>query len=152
MGSIPNVSGWNAYYQNPSFYQYWINSTTTQRRFSFFNSIFSGYSRTYNGLTTRVEVDVIAWIQQFSAQICADPNLLVTECIKHLLPVDLSPSFKTILKNQNLLSNQTDDYYWTSAWDGFLADPTNTTRRSTVRTRLRSLLLTITQLAEYQLM
>jgi uncharacterized protein (DUF1800 family) len=152
MGAIPNVSGWNAFYQQPSFHEYWINSTTTQKRFSFLTSIFNGYNKTYNGLTTRIEVDVIAWVKQFSNETCVDPDLLVDQCIKYLLPIDLSTSFKNTLKIQNLLSNQTDNIYWTTAWNNYIGNPTNNTFTNTVKTRLKSLLLTITQLAEYQLM
>jgi uncharacterized protein (DUF1800 family) len=152
MGAIPNVSGWNAFYQQPSFHEYWINSTTTQRRFSFLTSIFNGYNKTYNGLTTRIEVDVIAWVKQFPDETIADPDLLVDQCVKYLLPIDLSLSVKNTLKIQNLLSNQTENFYWTTAWNNYLGNPTNTTFTSTVKTRLKSLLLTITQLAEYQLM
>lgn len=149
MGTIPNVSGWNAFYQQPSFHEYWINSTTTQKRFGFFNSIFNGFNRTYNGLTTRIEVDVILWTQQFPNSSISNPDLLVDLCVKHLLPVDLSATFKNTLKVQNLLTGQTDNNYWTSAWNNYISNPTNT---SIVKPRLKSLLLTITQLAEYQLM
>jgi uncharacterized protein (DUF1800 family) len=152
MGAIPNVSGWNAFYQQPSFHEYWINSTTTQKRFSFLTSIFNGYNKTYNGLTIRVEVDVIAWIKQFPEATCTNPDALVDQCVKYLLPIDLSTTVKNTLKKQNLLSNQTDNNYWTSAWNNYTANPTNTTYTNTVKTRLKSLLLTITQLAEYQLM
>jgi uncharacterized protein (DUF1800 family) len=152
MGTIPNVSGWNAFYQKPSFHEYWINSTTTQKRFNFFNSIFNGYNKTYNGLTTRIEVDVIAWVKQFPNEEVIDPDLLVDQCVKYLLPIDLSTTVKNTLKVQNLLSNQTDNNYWTVAWSNYISNPSNTTYTSTVKTRLKSLLLTITQLAEYQLM
>lgn len=152
MGAIPNVSGWNAFYQKPSFHEYWINSTTTQKRFSFLSSLFNGYNRTYNGLTTRIEVDVISWVKQFPNATCANPDLLVDQCVKYLLPIDLSTTVKNTLKSQNLLSNQTDNNYWTSAWNNYTGNPTNTTYANTVKTRLKSLLLTITQLAEYQLM
>ncbi len=152
MGKVPNVSGWNAFTQNPSFHEYWINSTTTQKRFSFMNSIFNGYTRTYNGLTKRIEVDVIAWVQQFPNDICTNPDTLVDQCIKYLLPIDLSSALKNTLKTQNLLSNQTDNIYWTSAWNNYIGTPSNTSYTSIVKTRLKSLLLTITQLAEYQLM
>ena len=152
MGAIPNVSGWNAFYQQPSFHEYWINSTTTQKRFSFLTSIFNGFNKTYNGLTIRTEVDVIAWIKQFPETTCANPDALVDQCVKYLLPIDLSLTVKNTLKSQNLLSNQIDNNYWTLAWNNYTANPTNTTYTNTVKTRLKSLLLTITQLAEYQLM
>jgi uncharacterized protein (DUF1800 family) len=151
MGTIPNVSGWNAYYQKPSYHEYWINSTTTQKRFGFFNSIFNGYNKTYNGLTTRIEVDVIAWIKQFPNTTCEDPDLLVDQCVKYLLPIDLSNTVKNTLKSQNLLTGQIENYYWSTAWNNYIGNP-NTTNTTIVKTRLKSLLLTITQLAEYQLM
>lgn len=152
MGAIPNVSGWNAFYQQPSFHEYWINSTTTQKRFSFLTSIFNGYNKTYNGLTTRIEVDVIGWVKQFPNETCANPDLLVDQCVKYLLPIDLSTSVKNTLKIQNLLSNQTANMYWETAWNNYTSNPTNATNITTVKTRLKSLLLTIIQLAEYQLM
>jgi hypothetical protein len=152
MGRIPNVSGWVAFYQNPSFHEYWINSNTTQKRFDFLNRIFNGYNLTYNLLTTRIEVDLIAFIQQFDPAICEDPDLLVAECIAYLLPIDLSATQKEQIKIQSLLSNQTTNSYWTSAWSLYLSNTSNTTYKNSVKTRLKSLLVTLTQLAEYQLM
>lgn len=152
MGKIPNVSGWVAFYQNPSFHEYWINSSTTQKRFDFLNKIFSGYNLVYNGLTTRIEVDLIAFIQQFDPPICLNPDLLVAECVTFLLPIDLSAIQRNEIKTQTLLSNQTTNNYWTSAWSLYLSDTSNTTNKNSVKTRLKSLLVTLTQLAEYQLM
>jgi uncharacterized protein (DUF1800 family) len=152
MGKIPNVSGWVAFYQNPSFHEYWINSSTTQKRFDFLNRIFNGYNLTYNTLTTRIEVDLIAFIQQFAPSICEDPDLLVAECIAYLLPIDLSATQKEQIKIQSLLSNQTTNSYWTTAWSLYLSNTANITYKNSVKSRLKSLLVTLTQLAEYQLM
>lgn len=152
MGRIPNVSGWVAFYQNPSFHEYWINSSTTQKRFDFLSKIFSGYNLVYNGLTTRMEVDLIAFIQQFGSTICLDPDLLVAECVTFLLPIDLSAIQRNQIKTQSLLSNQTTNGYWSSAWSLYLSDTSNATNKNSVKTRLKSLLATLTQLAEYQLM
>ena len=152
MGKIPNVSGWVAFYQNPSFHEYWINSSTTQKRFDFLNKIFSGYNLVYNGLTTRIEVDLIAFIQQFDPPICLNPDLLVAECVTFLLPIDLSAIQRNEIKTQTLLSNQTINSYWTSAWSLYLSNTSNITNRNSVKTRLKSLFVTLTQLAEYQLM
>lgn len=152
MGEIPNVSGWNAFYQAPSYHEYWINSNTVQKRYSFLNIIFNGISPTYNGLKVKIEVDVIAWVSQFPKNIIENPNLLVNNCITILLPLDLSKSVKDSLKVQNLLSNQINDSYWTVAWLNYVNSPTNVTYASVVKTRLKGLLMSITQLAEYQLM
>jgi uncharacterized protein (DUF1800 family) len=152
MGKIPNVSGWVAFYQNPSFHEYWINSSTIQKRFDFLNRLFNGYNLTYNLLTTRIEADLIGFIQQFDPTICANPDLLVAECIQFLLPIDISSTQKDQIKIQSLLSNQTTNNYWTSAWSLYLSDTSNSTNKNSVKTRLKSLFVTLTQLAEYQLM
>ncbi len=152
MGSVPNVSGWNPFYQNPNFHEYWINSSTIQKRGAFIDVIFNGTNLNYNGLLTRIEVNTIAWVQQFPDATIADPELLVNACVAYLLPVDLSVTVKSNLKTQNLLSNQISNSYWTTAWNNYLANPTNTSYTNIVKQRLKSLLLAITQLAEYQLM
>lgn len=152
MGEVPNVSGWDAYYQAPSFHEYWINSNTVQKRYSFITTIFNGYSPTYNGLKVKIEVDAIAWISQFPSSVIENPDQLVNECVKYLLPVDISSATKESLKIQNLLSNQTTNSYWTTAWLNYKNAPSNTAYTAVVKTRLKGLLLSITQLAEYQLM
>jgi len=152
MGNMPNVAGWPAYYQNPNFHEYWINSNTIQKRAAFIDGIFNGFNLTYNGLTTRIEVDVIAWVSQFSAATIEDPDALVNECVNYLLPVDISATAKTNLKVQNLLSNQLQNYYWSDAWNNYIGNPTNNGFKNIVKSRLKSLLVSITQLSEYQLM
>jgi uncharacterized protein (DUF1800 family) len=152
IGEVPNVSGWNAFYQAPSFHEYWINSNTVQKRYSFINTIFNSYSPTFNGLKVKIEVDVIAWVLQFPSSKIEDPDQLVNDCVKYLLPVDISLTTKNSLKVQNLLSNQTTNSYWSTAWINYSNAPTNATYVAVVKTRLKGLLLSITQLAEYQLM
>jgi uncharacterized protein (DUF1800 family) len=158
MGSIPNVSGWNAFYQTPSFHEYWINTNTIQKRFSFLSDIFSGYTRTYsntnpiNTLATIIKVDVLAYVQQFPANTILNPNLLVAECIKYLLPMELSQAQRDTIKQQTLLYQQVTDSYWTTAWNNYIGAPTNTTYKNLVTDRVKNLLYTIIQLAEFQLM
>ena len=125
---------------------------TKKKRAAFIDAIFNGFNLTYNGLTTRIEVDVIAWVSQFSGINIADPDALVNECVTYLLPVDLSSTAKSELKVQNLLSNQVNNSYWTTAWNNYISNPTNVSYTNTVKSRLKSLLLAITQLSEYQLM
>ncbi|WP_130733366.1 DUF1800 family protein [Flavobacterium sp. J27] len=152
MGSIPNVAGWQAFYQNPSFHEYWINSNTIQKRFAYLSYIFYGITFTHNGLTIKIKADTLAFVQQFPNATCIDPNLLVDECVKYLLPIDLSTEQKNDIKIQNLLTGQATDYYWTQAWNNYTQDPTNETYKLAVTTRLNGLFLTIIQLAEFQLM
>jgi uncharacterized protein (DUF1800 family) len=152
MGTIPNVSGWNPFYQTPAYHQYWINTNTIQKRFKFLQDLFSGYNLTYNTLVTNIKIDNIAFAQQFGNTICADPNLMVAAAIKYLIPVDLSTAQQNSIKLQTLLSGQTTDSYWTTAWNNYIGTPTNTSFKNVVDSRLKSLFTTIVQLAEYQLM
>lgn len=151
IGAIPNVAGWQAFYQKPSFHEYWINSNSIQRRYGLVDYLFYGFDIEKNGVMTRMEVDVIAFVKQFPNTVCEDPNLLVNECIQYLVPIDFSLNAKNAIKTQTLLTGQDSDYYWTRAWQSYISNPNEMTL-SIVKTRIRSLLLTIVEFAEYQLM
>ena len=152
MGTIPNVSGWVAYYQTPAFHEYWINSNTIQKRFKYLNDIHNGYTLTYNGLSTPIKVDPIAFAQQFDNTSILNPDTLVALCVQYLLPVDISAAQQAVIKNQTLLSGQTTNSYWTTAWSNYVGSPTNTSYKTIVTSRIKSLLVSIVQLAEFQLM
>jgi hypothetical protein len=153
-GSIPNVSGWNAFYQTPAYHQYWINSNTAQKRFSFVRDMINTHTITgvfsAGATLRRFGIDTVAFAQQFGNVIAADPNALIATCLKYLLPVELSQTQKDALKGRTLLYQQATDGYWTTAWNTFINTPTTTTRK-TVEDRLKTLISEITQLAEYQL-
>jgi uncharacterized protein (DUF1800 family) len=151
IGAPPNVAGWKAYYQGPTYYQNWINSETIQKRATIVNSFLSTNGFTpYQGAL--INVDLIAFVQQFGNTIASDPALLVNEVVKSLLSVDILAAYKTSqLKNIELLNGQADTY-WTSAWNLYVSTPTNTTNTNLVKTRLRVLFTAIMQLAEFQLM
>lgn len=151
IGAPPNVAGWKAYYQGPTYYQNWINSETIQKRATIITSVLSnnGFS-TYQGAP--VNVDLIAFVQQFGNTIASDPALLVNEVVKSLLAVDIPATYKTSqLKNIELLNYQADTY-WTGIWNLYVSTPTNTTNTNLVKTRLRVLFTAVMQLAEFQLM
>ncbi len=151
MGRVPNVSGWVAYYQTPAFYEYWINSNTIQKRSKFINDIANGFNLTYSSLTTRIQIDPIAFAKQWDNATIRDTTNFMNVCVQFLLPVDLDTAQKNIFIQQTLLSGQTNTSYWQTAWDTYIANP-NTANTSAVSTRLKNLILTLTQLAEYQLM
>jgi uncharacterized protein (DUF1800 family) len=152
VGTIPNISGWQAFYQKPSYHEYWINSNTIQKRYELIQQLFNGFYVYKDAANAKIEINFIVFVQQFSPAICKDPNLLVDECVKYLLALDLSPELKKSIKTKTLLSNQTADYYWTNSWNNYLANPNDTIKADEVKKRLKEMLLTIVELAEYQLM
>jgi uncharacterized protein (DUF1800 family) len=147
-GLVPNVSGWKAYYQAPTFYQNWINANTIQKRSAFLNALISGY--TVSG--SSIKIDGIAFIQQFPTADVQSPGTVVDIFVRYLLSLDLPQTYKDELKVQCLLSGQVTDTYWTNAWNNFINTPTNTAYRTTVNNKLKALITGIIQLAEFQLM
>jgi uncharacterized protein (DUF1800 family) len=140
----PTVSGWRPYYQEPAFHQAWITSDSVQRRYSYLEGLLWGY---FYEIEWRVEH--IAWARQSSAP--GNPNTLVADTIKFLLPVDLSLDKRNQIKTQTLLSGQQSDNYWTSLWNQYNANPADQGLQDQVINRLRNLYFTIVRLAEFQL-
>ena len=146
IGDPPDVSGWKAYYQIPLYYGNWINTDTMPKRLQYSqNLITPGY--TVNGF--KMMVPAIDYIKGF--QNPADPNSLIESICTHLLGVDISPTHKNQIKKDILLSGQTDDYYWTNAWDTYVNTPNLTTNTNYINTALVNLLKYIINLPEYQL-
>ncbi|NDA61898.1 MAG: DUF1800 domain-containing protein [Chitinophagia bacterium] len=142
----PDVSGWKAYYQEPIFYEVWINSDTLPRRIQFSDTmILTGY--TLNGF--QIIINATEWAKKFTQP--ADPNQLINEVTRRLLRIDISAASKQQLKRDILLGGQYDDKYWTDAWNLFLSTPGNTSNTNTVKNRLRDLIKYIMNLPEYQL-
>jgi len=147
MGLVPTVSGWKAYYQEPTYYQNWINSNSIQRRATLLTSFITGFTTA----STSIRIDSIAFIQQFPAATIQDPDLLMNAIVPFFFAVDLPAAFKEDTKVVTLLGNQVSNFYWTTAWNTYLSSPT-TANTNIVKTRLNSLLTTFLQLAEFQLM
>lgn len=147
-GLVPTVSGWKAYYQEPAYYQNWINANTIQKRAVFLTSLVNGF--TVSG--TAIKIDGIAFIQQFPTADIQLPGQVVDIFVRYLLSLDLPQTYKDELKVQSLLSGQVTDSYWTTAWNNFVTTPTNATYRTTVNNKLKALITAIIELAEFQLM
>lgn len=140
-GNPPNVAGWNAYYQGPDYHELWINADTLRKRKAFVDTlIVSG-----NGT---MKADILTFTSTLSNP--ANPNALISEVLEllHTLPSEAATinSLKSIL-----LSNQSTDSYWTTAWNTYIANPSNTTNLNIVRTRLQTFYQAVLTMAEYHL-
>lgn len=140
-GNPPNVAGWPAYYQSPSYHEIWITAESLRRKKEFCDRLLT--SSIYN-----MKIDVLAFTATLANP--GDPVLLVEEALSLLHPLPSDAALKTALKNI-LLSGQTQDYYWTTAWTNYTGAPTNTTFANTARTRLQTLYQAITNMAEFHL-
>lgn len=138
----PDVAGWKAYYQEPVFNRIWINATTLQARMNFTNAV------SLNGLSlsgVRYYLDVLGFIAALSDP--ADPNVVIEESVKLLLPQPLAPTQLDYLKQ--VFIPGLPDYEWSNAYADYLAKPSDRTLRLGVETKLRNLFKAILGLPEF---
>lgn len=146
IGDPPNVAGWPAYYQAPSYNKYWATTATLPTRaLRIDEMLYWGYDVFGN----RVKINPVALTAQIpNAQ---DPTLLVNAVLSLMLAVPVSDTVKQSMKSE-LLSGQISDYYWSDAWSEYLANPTDEMAYGTVNSRLRSMYYILLHLEEYHLM
>jgi uncharacterized protein (DUF1800 family) len=145
IGDPPNVAGWPAYYQEPQFTELWINSDTLPRR-NQLSDILISFGYKYAGET--LIIDALTFANTFDN--VTDINKFIDEVVFLLYPFDISKKQKDYLKSI-LLSGQTQDYYWTDAWNLYKTNPGNTANTNYVNLVLRSMFKYLMNLAEYQL-
>lgn len=144
--AIPLVAGWDAYYQAPEYHELWINSVTYTER-NFYTDLLIGTGDMMNGVT--LQIDALHFASLLSNP--ADPNQLISDSLAILLRPPLPDSSILLLKQTILLSNQTNDKYWTQAWIAYEADPTDMNAYTTVNNRLTALYKYLMDLPEYHL-
>ena len=144
IGEPPNVAGWQAYYQNPEYYELWINSDTLPKRRNLSDALIGNGYNTSGGM---LQIDPIAFVKTLSNP--ADPNVIVNETSQFLFAVTPTATQTAYLK-ETLLPGL-PDYEWTTEWAAYLADPTNAGKLSAVRGKLVLLLRLMMEMPEYQL-
>lgn len=141
----PNVAGWPAFYQSPEYHELWINSNTLPNRNAFTDlMLLAGVTRGGK----KIIIDTLAFTATMPAP--DDPVALVDDVLSLLLSIEVDQTVKDYLKSI-LLSGQSSNSYWTTAWDNYINDPTNTGLQTTVTTRLKPFYQYIMDLPEYQL-
>jgi uncharacterized protein (DUF1800 family) len=126
----PDVSGWPSYYQDPMYFELWVNSNSLPRRADFTDA-----------LVNDTVIDVKAFANYSSNP--ADPNQLITDVTTLLLRYPLSTNSKNYVKTHFLLNNTTDDTIWTNAW--------NSNNTAVITTSLRDMFRFLMNLPEFHL-
>ena len=146
-GDPPNVAGWQAYYQSPQYYEMWINSDTYQKRMQFLDAMQN------NGITNQgvsYKPDLLDFVKTNISD-PSDPNKVVGEFVTLILGLGLSGTHLNSIKKDNLLSGQSTDSYWTTAWNAHIGNPSDNTLKNTVLNRLKPMFNYLLKLEEYQL-
>jgi len=144
IGEPPNVAGWQAYYQNPEYYELWINSDTLTKRRTLSDALIG------NGYTTsggKLQIDPIAFVKTLSDP--TDPNVIVNETAQFLFAV--TPTANQVAFLKDTLLPGLPDYEWTTEWAAYLGDPTNAATISAVSGKLKALIGLMMEMPEFQL-
>lgn len=146
IGDPPNVAGWPPYYQQPQYYEIWINSDTFPKRNQFTDVMLtSGFTRSGK----KIIIDPTIFAKSLPNP--GDPNALISDSITYLFRLPLTQASKDQLKRDVLLGGQTSDFYWTNAWTAWIANPNDMVNANIVKTKLKDLYMYLLKLAEYQL-
>lgn len=144
LGDPPDVAGWPQYYKEPSFYELWINSATVPQRTTFTNNLCT------NGVTKtayKFFIDPFVLTGKIS-----DPSVastLINELALILLPVSLNS--QQIIQLKEVLIPGLPDNTWTTEWNKYLSNPTETVQKNLVSKKLLSVISTILQMPEFYL-
>lgn len=139
----PSVAGWTAYYQEPSFYRLWLNTTTIQLRTLFIRDSTIRFHR-QSGRSYYVNwLDMLA---EFTNPY--DPNDMVEEMALRLMPQPLNQA--QLAGTKELLLPGLQDFVWTGEYADFIDNPDDEALRESLNTRLTEMLYGMLQLAEFQ--
>ena len=143
---IPLVAGWYAYYQAPAFHELWINSVTYSERNAYTDLLIStGDLMSSVGML----IDPVAFATKMSNP--KDPDTLIQDSLDILYRVPIAEETKLLIKDMILLSGQTNDYYWTDAWNAYISNPGDKVAKETVFMRLQAFYKYLMNLPEFHL-
>lgn len=140
----PNVSGWEAYYQFPLYHENWITTDTIANRNKISNYFLFGYTRRMFS----IKFDSIGFTKKFSKP--EDPIALINDTINYMHTLPITEELRNYLRNI-LLYGQSEDYYWTNAWNDHINNPTDNAKKKIITDLLYAYYKYIVELAEYHL-
>ncbi len=129
----PDVAGWKAYYQAPTYHRSWISPTTLSERDVFTNRLLgNGYS----SLQEKVKVDPLIVLKQFDRP--EDPNVVILEFSNLLLPIPALENDLEVLKEA--LIPGLPDFEWTVEYQEYLEDSSNSSKKAAIQGKLLNML------------
>ncbi len=146
----PSVAGWQAYYQEPLFYRFWINTSTLPIR-NYTTTIFTAGGEFPSNGTSFYLPPIIPVLELAAFVPNADQaDALIDAWSALLFPQEIMPAQKTYLKE--ILIPGLPDFEWTVEYGEYLADPENDAKKEAIQNKLRALLVAMLEMPEFQLM
>ncbi len=145
----PSVAGWKAYYQEPVFYRHWISSVTLRERQTYTDNML-GNGIQYTDLANAqkaFKIDSLIVLNSLDAPESADA--VIDELVSFLFPQPITANQHSSLK-ADLLGTQ-NDAGWTTLYNNYLSDPTNTNVSNNLKNRMNNLLKAMLKMPEFYL-
>lgn len=140
----PEVAGWKAYYQEPLFYRTWINASTLPRRMNLTDTLAINGFR-ING--EQMSLDVFKFIKTIDDPY--DPNNVIAEFAKILMPQPLTENQMTLLKE--IILPGLPDHVWGTEYVNYEENPNDMQLAGIIETKLRNLIKTMMNMPEFYL-
>lgn len=142
-----NVAGHPAYHQAPDFDKNWISAATLISRYRLGESLLDGRNRISGNANIITKINISDIIRNSNiVSVANDPYILTSELCNALFAQIPDASRVNYFMNYFLLQGLAS-YYWTNAWDDYMA--TNNT--NVVESRLKLLVTNILRAPESQM-
>jgi hypothetical protein len=142
-----NVAGHPAYYQAPDFDKNWISATNLISRYRLGESLLDGYNRISGNATIIAKINISLVVRDGnSITVANDPYILTSELCNALFAQNPNLDRVNYFMNTFLLQGLAT-FYWTNAWDDYIATGVNTV----VESRLKLLVTNILRAPESQM-
>ena len=145
----PSVSGWPAYYQEPVFDLFWINSDTIAKRSNSANSIAKWGAWVGSGEVkgnVHNQIDKIKFVSSLKSP--ENIDLVIDETVERIMSAPISAKAKARIKASVLGGNAPS--YYTQLYQSHMSKQTEETR-SILSNRLENLFGALFQMGEIQL-
>jgi len=141
----PNVAGWKAYYQEPSYYRLWISSVTLPQRIDFIDDL---VKRSVNRNDYRLSIDPLAYVDAIPTDISLDVNLLLSDLAASFYCQPLDPVQLTALKE--VLIPGLPDMEWEMEYGAYLnPETTSDELKGAIQNKLKDLFRAMLTLPEF---
>lgn len=140
----PNVGGWPAYYQAPSFSKLWVSSSNLKLRFDFaaWQTAWGGYMINGNPFS----VDTLTFLAGLPYP--DDPVEVIENMCTVFCPKTVTQLEKFTLKT--ILLNGLPDFEWTIQYNDYIANPGNPVFTDPIKQRLAFTLMRLFKLPQFQ--
>ena len=142
-----NVAGHPSYYQAPGFDKNWISATNLISRYRLGESLLDGYNRISGNATIIAKINISLVVRDGNIfTVANDPYILTSELCNALFAQNPDANRVNYFMSTFLLQGMAN-FYWTNAWDDYIATGVNTV----VESRLKLLVTNILRAPESQM-